>query len=1191
MTIAATDIKLLKSERMSDAADGGGRMTSTEVPDGVAGSIFPKVSRADSVYGRVNLRKVYAAVRSSLTETYGGAHTIITDPPDNDRIGVVLFSTGSHFDDRTSARDRIESYVVAGPLSRARVYGSQVVGQRALLLYQRVEEPIPDVGQVLCLSVEASGYAAVQQYVKIDEVAHEVRTFTDGTGDFQRRVLMIKITSALVQTFIGAEPARLTTDTAPTKVRDTQVADTSHYYGIQPLAAPAAAGDISLKVASIFAPIVPSTQRETAVSMATVAGASQIVKSGDTVTVNISGSWGAGQKLYLPTGIQPGSFKFGNYSSFKDNGDGTWASAAASGTIDYVAGVATQTAGSGVAGSLSLTWVPATSVATQAHTVKIDITLTNRGSVYLQTLNPLPGVGSVTLDYRAQGKWYRLRDDGTGKLVGNSAAEGSGNVSYTSGALTVTLGALPDVDSAVLISWASSVHFVQRAGATVDTTMKGLELRFTLANAPVKQGSLALVYSLYSGSGSYTMKDSNGTLSFQGTSLSNVTGTVDYSTGDVVVKFGGSAGSTFPGTDQILSASYEQELPSGTDPLVTTSVIPVTTPTAFNCGRTNVQARSFRLVVPMQFTQYAGQPPRSINVTLIDNGAGQLVTLAGSDGGGWYSEVWWYAGVTCGVINYATGDVTLTSLALYSRNWDNVVWTQFSVSATAIVGDYSVTSKAVATTFVAKAETWPISTLGYRFDFTVSTAERLVPGSILLNLPSQCADRGNGKLYAALNYATGAATEVGTIDYASGVAVITSLAFGSTVTAVTPVLSCLTVRGDFTITAAQWRTPGSPLRPSSTYVQATAIDGTICSATSDSNGLMSGSHCRGTVRDRTGIIAVEFGDTVAGEWVPRQVFPASIRYSCVVLSNLPLDPTILGLDPVRLPSDGRVPVIRPADMAVIHETTTIELENPVVAGATYSSGRSPRVDGSVTIPATTMLELRDASGQRVPDSRYTRDLENGSITMADPLDLTGYPQPLKLRARVEDMVLVTDAQITGDISISAPLLYDYTTAAYLSTALPAGDINARVERVFDQAAWASVWSDTLAGSGSSDAPAQFNDLQYPIQVSNRGAIKERWRAHITSISPLTVSIYGESLGLIGSFNATGTIQPLNPLTGDAYFTIQPGAWGLASGWSVGNNVRWNTVAANYPIWFARTILGGAALTGDSFDVATRGDID
>jgi hypothetical protein len=155
MPITATDIKLLESERMADTTDGGGRRTNRIIPDGVAGNIFPKVSRLDAVYGRINLRKVYGAVQTADVDTYAGANVAITDAPNNDRIHVALFSTQNEFDTRSAARDRIESYVTAGPEGRATLLGRQLTGQQTIQVYQRPEAPLPEIGEVYVLANQA----------------------------------------------------------------------------------------------------------------------------------------------------------------------------------------------------------------------------------------------------------------------------------------------------------------------------------------------------------------------------------------------------------------------------------------------------------------------------------------------------------------------------------------------------------------------------------------------------------------------------------------------------------------------------------------------------------------------------------------------------------------------------------------------------------------------------------------------------------------------------------------------------------------------------------------------------------------------------------------------------------------------------------------------------------------------------
>lgn len=1188
MTILASDIKLLQSERMTDAVDGGGRMTSSEVLDGVAGSLFPKVSRLDAVYGRVNIRKIYAAVMSALAETYGGALAIIIDPPDNPRISCVLFSTGSHFDTRAEARNRIESYVVAGALSRMRLYGTQIIGQRSLLIYQRVEEVLPDVGNTICLSVEASGYTAATQYLRIEDVEHEVRTFTDSAGDYQRRVIRIKTTTPLAQTFIGVEPVRVSTDPSPTKVRDTTVADTARYYGIRPLTMPAAAGDLNLQLDSIYTPIVPGTQRETAISMVQMAGALEYVATGPEQTITnyyVQFDPTYGLVIHLPTGAMPGSIKIPAVPGWKDAGDGTWSATDMSGTIDYDLGRLEKTTGSGsYMAYTAVTYTPARQLATQSHTESATVTLGTRGLVYTRSLDPLPGAGSLTVDYRSLGRWYRLRDNGAGKLGGAAAAEGSGSVSYTSGAVVVTLGALPDVDSAVVFTWASPLHFSQRSGPNANNPSKGYELRLQLPDVPVRVGSVSIAMPY--GSTPYTLKDNAaGVFSWITSGNPACSASLNYSTGELVVTIAEVSGGFVWPSSSVFTVTYEQEQSATSAPLVSTDTVAVTSPAAWNCGRTSIASKSVRIVRPM--FSWGGY------VTLVDNGSGGLITLFSKFGDFVVS-----AGQPAGTINYSTGDVTLSAVLTSTLEYQPHVpdtlgvpqpgaWVSTSQSLPPLVGDYAVTTKASATSYVAKTYAPTISDIGYTYDLTLTVGESVVPGTVWLNYSgssnkfsasSSYVDRGDGKLYASVVGTTNVGTVAGEIDYESGVARLRMVGYQSTNQASHPVRACVTARGTFTVVQADFRTPGSPLRPASFYVQATSSDGALCVGTADQNGAITGTHLRGQVQALTGVAHVEFGDLVGGVWVPRKVFPGTIRYSGVVLSSLALDATLLGLDPVRLPSDGRAPVVRIGDVAVVHHTGTVTYAAPTAGGA-ISAGRT----------GLAAVEVRDSANQRVPSDRYTIDLATGEGVWANPLTLTGYTLPLKLRHRIEDMGMIADAQINGSVSLAAPLLRDYPLGSWLSTALLAGDMVARVEAVFDQLTWTNVWSDALIGSG---AVAEANTLQYPVQVTNEGAIKERWRANVKSLSPLTVEIYGESLGLVGTYAASGTIAPVNTLTGKIYFAIQPGFWGAGNGaWVVGNQVRFNTVSAAYPITILRTILSGAALTGDAVYIESRGDVD
>jgi hypothetical protein len=192
-------------------------------------------------------------------------------------------------------------------------------------------------------------------------------------------------------------------------------------------------------------------------------------------------------------------------------------------------------------------------------------------------------------------------------------------------------------------------------------------------------------------------------------------------------------------------------------------------------------------------------------------------------------------------------------------------------------------------------------------------------------------------------------------------------------------------------------------------------------------------------------------------------------------------------------------------------------------------------------------------------------------------------QPLIAKHRIEDLALLSDVQINGTLTIAAPLTREYpANTSYVSSALLFGDMNARVTNVFDLGAF-STWSDTPG----TQATAQFNDIDFPIEILNNGGIRERWRINFTSTTAFQV--IGENLGVIAT-GGTGTdCSPTNTLTGNPYFVIRASGWG--SGWSAGNQLRFNTVGAAAPIWIARTVLPGATLEGDSFSIQMRGDVD
>jgi hypothetical protein len=303
----------------------------------------------------------------------------------------------------------------------------------------------------------------------------------------------------------------------------------------------------------------------------------------------------------------------------------------------------------------------------------------------------------------------------------------------------------------------------------------------------------------------------------------------------------------------------------------------------------------------------------------------------------------------------------------------------------------------------------------------------------------------------------------------------------------------------------------------------------------------------------------------------RGVRADTLRYNAVGYSYLPLDADILGLDPVRLPADGRVPIFRPGSFAVVGNTDTVGPQT-VSNGQTIDCGR---------VRLSRVRVIGDDG--LVINTGYTTDLEAGTVTFTS---VSGYSQPVTVEHRVEDLMLVSDAQINGQLTFTRAMTHNYPAdTSYVSSALIAGDLQARVSVLFDQATWSNVFSDSVSGSS---ATGTFNDIAHPIQVSNIGALTERWAVVFTNTT--TFNVIGEHVGVIGSGNTSLDFSVNNPATGQPYFTIPSVGWG--TGWAAGNALRFNTVGAFFPVWVARTILQGpATVTDDSFTLLIRGDVD
>lgn len=481
-------------------------------------------------------------------------------------------------------------------------------------------------------------------------------------------------------------------------------------------------------------------------------------------------------------------------------------------------------------------------------------------------------------------------------------------------------------------------------------------------------------------------------------------------------------------------------------------------------------------------------------------------------------------------------------------------------------------------------------------DLVPYTADYIVPGSVRFLWMGHIYEDYDGILIRGRDLSAGQVGFVaGTVNYEAGIATITDYVVGGSIASFT-LQSCWTVRHNWTTGSVFMRTQAAPVAPAGFVMSLSDAEGNNMVINADGDGVLTGAGVTGRIIYQTGIVEMQFGEFVtdasltaaekaewwydvadvgaveAGKiWKPRPVDPTTLKYNSVTWFYLPIDAALLGVDPVRLPSDGRVPIFRPGGFAVVGNTGSIT--QTVSNGTTVDCGRV----------RLSRVRVLGNDGEEIVTG-YTEDLEAGTVTFSD---VTGYSQPVTIQHRIEDMVVVGDVQIDGTLSFTRQLTHNYSApGSYVSSALVSADLRSRVSVIFDQATWnGTTWQDTVSGS---NATGTYNDAAYPPVVTNAGALTERWALRFTSTTAF--EIIGEHVGVIGTGNINSVTAPINPSTGVPYFTIPEEGWG--TGWAAGNILRINTVGALYPFWMVRTTQQGAEGDGEyQFSILLRGDVN
>lgn len=379
MAILADDIKLLKSDVMSDVAEGGGGVTGGVIVDGVSNNMFDDISTLDRVYGAVHLRKAFGAVQTATQDKYYGAHAIISKLPGDTKLGVNLFNTGDWFDRRPAAASRVENYRAQGPVYSGFLWGTQYQGSRALTIFQSVTAPMPGVGDVLML-VSAGG----SQYIRIVDLSYEDQQFEDDKGVFTRRIIEIEISDVLKMDFVGAQISRYDTLSPAAKIYKTVVANAARYYSARPLALAAAINDLSVKVDSVYSQVVPASQAERALVDIVAAGiTAPVIDAAQAATSFVTGiNFAANTFLHLGSPCLPGSLSVSGGATLSDEAGNVKSGSTVVGTIDYRTGlISFNSSCPTYGGTKTVVFRPAAAPAMRTDTASIAVTVANRGYI------------------------------------------------------------------------------------------------------------------------------------------------------------------------------------------------------------------------------------------------------------------------------------------------------------------------------------------------------------------------------------------------------------------------------------------------------------------------------------------------------------------------------------------------------------------------------------------------------------------------------------------------------------------------------------------------------------------------------------------------------------------------------------------------------------------------------------------
>lgn len=1200
MTILEGDIKLLASRVMDDVPEGGGGPTGNVIPYGGSNHIFSDITEADRAGGNVSIRQVHAAVMTSTAEQYMGANFILSMLPTDPNVSVTLAKCNL-FARRTEIAAAIANYLIQGSEWSGYLLENHVVGQRNIQLFHRPGTPTPPIGRTLVLIYNENLPGQLIQYVRVTKVTTETRTFTyQASGsyiDFQGSVSQLDLSDALRYNFPGSPPDRsFGRNTTKTLIRDTTVADAAVYYGASPLTVAGAIGDSAIKVSSIYTQLVPNSRTETSaldqrpaatrsIVLATSPRQVEVAAAPHTQRIKVGQENRGFNYVFLlkplpePATITISWMALGTWYSLQDDGSGAFTGSGA-GQIIYGTG----------SGSVTLPSLPdaGSSIIIQWGE---RVGFTNRSAQGAQVRPPeycfvleQDGYepGSAVITWTSGGVTRTATANAAGKITGHAAGE----IDAPSG--TVFLRPAYMIDPGGQFSVAYQVSTQQTEILPAPTVDGGGFATLTLAQQPAA-GSLSISWV----AAREVSNTSGGTLASESSNKTADSSTVVQQVPRLAAedKLSATGASGSGGTGVALWFNGSSGYPGSAGVEYVSALI------------TTVRSNSSKSTLTRQSDQGGSLRRLDLN-TITDDGVGGFI-------GGMGTVAYASKTVSLRMVSFDTSTTSYKADHESATEFDNAAGgsgTSSSGGSSQRGGEYGTTAVGAqilaGSSVVARYKVGTTSPTSQTMSFTPPdvvidlcpyTTDRIVPGSVRFTWMGEVYEDFEGVIYRGRSSTTTGFAS-GTIDYGAGLARMTDwVVSGSPSNFV--LNSLWTQKGAWRTASIFMRTQAAPIKPTGFVMTLLDVQGNALTATGDLSGNLIGPHMLGYFDYQYGVAELQFGDFVLDSsltaaqkaewwynaadvgavepgkiWRPWPVDPTTLRYNSVAYFYLPLDADIVGLDPVRLPPDGRVPIYRVGSYVVMGHTG-------VVPAATYANGQTI----NCARERLSRVYLVGADGQLIRTG-YTPDLDAGTVAVTD---ITGWVQPVTVKHRIEQMARVADVQIDGTLKLTKQLAHVFPVGSVVSSAIMAGNLRARALPVFDQQTWDGVtWADATVGN---PAPATYNDGAFPVVVTNAGAVTERFALRVLT-GGTDVEVIGEHVGNLGTFSRNTAIAPINPISGAPYFTLAAAGWG--AGWVPGNTLFLPTVGTYYPMAVIRATQPSEGIGTDyAFELTERGDID